>query len=100
MDFRAAFSNLTFDQIDFDVAEAEYGRVFCVGPDFPAQDGPDAGQQLADAKGLGQVIVGPGVQRLILSVSSTRAESTMTGVFDQVRKSRMKSTPSPSGSPR
>ena len=59
----------------------------------------DACQQLGDAKGLREVVVGAGVERLHLVASSVRADSTMIGSVDNARSSRMKSTPSPIGQP-
>jgi len=60
-----------------------------------------ARQQFRHAEGLGQVIVGTGRRALPpCRIRTLRAESTITGTPDHVRRSRIRSTPSPSGRPR
>ena len=52
----------------------------------PAQEGPEPGEQFAAAEGLGQVIVGPGVQRrdlVVLAVAHGQDEDGRLGPFAQ-----------------
>ena len=58
-------------------------------------------QQFAHREGLGQVIVGAGIEHPDLVVPVERADSTSTGADDQARKSSTNyCAPSPSGRPR
>ncbi len=98
-----AFVHGSQTEVNFDVAELES----CTGPSSaPARSpAPRAraphGQQFANSKRLGQIVVRACIPTpLFYPAPPTLADSTMTGTFDQPRKSCRNSTPSPSGSPK
>jgi len=62
-----AAHDATIDAVDGEVAKAQQRFLRQLATGMPAQQGARPGQQFGDAEGLGQVIVGPGVEGIDLA---------------------------------